>query len=248
MKIHSLFKNKTLQPGRLGTVLGGLMLLAISAVTLKAEVLPPAALPYGYSYEEWSAKWWRWNLGLSTNHTELVGQPDIATDPAARVRFLAGAASTVTETRKITIPAETPLFFTILSVWGDNTGCPAFTTFTPDELASQIADQWTAVTKTTCTVDGVSVAGLGDPATSTYHVLSPTFSYVTANRGSVLDEPCVSGDTTIYPAVANGIYVMLSPLAPGKHTIHYVGVVGLATAPFIKEDITYDITVTRECY
>ena len=39
---------------------------------------------------------------------------------------------------------------------------------------------------------------------------------------------------------------MLSPLSPGKHTIHTVGIVGPVSAPYVVEDITYDITVHKD--
>ena len=54
------------------------------------------------------------------------------------------------------------------------------------------------------------------------------------------------GGVTIYPAVADGVYLMLSPLKSGKHTIHTVGVVGPLASPFVVEDVTYDITVDRD--
>ena len=57
---------------------------------------------------------------------------------------------------------------------------------------------------------------------------------------------CIPGDFTIYPAVGDGVYLMLAPLPPGKHTIHTVGVVGPASAPLVKVDITSDIRVTRD--
>ena len=65
-----------------------------------------------------------WNMGQSTNHLELVGSPGICEGPASRVRFLAGAPGSVTETNHVTIPAETPLFFTILAFEADNTCLP----------------------------------------------------------------------------------------------------------------------------
>jgi hypothetical protein len=43
--------------------------------------------------------------------------------------------------------------------------------------------------------------------------------------------------------VADGVYLMLSPLSRGKHSIHFVGVAGPVSSPFLKIDITYDITV-----
>ena len=57
---------------------------------------------------------------------------------------------------------------------------------------------------------------------------------------------CIPGGFTISPAVGDGVYLMLAPLSPGKHTIHTVGVVGPASAPFVMVDITSDIRVTRD--
>jgi hypothetical protein len=224
------------------------MLLVIAASSSPGQVLPPSSLPCGYSYEEWSAKWWQWNLGQDTNQVELVGEPGICTGPASRVRFLAGAPGSITETKHVTIPAGTPLFFTILSAEADNTGCP-MTSFTADELAAQAAGNWSVVTATTCTIDGVAVAGLDNPATTIYLVQAPPFSYTTSQKGNFLPlfngVTCIPGGTTIYPAVADGAYLMLSPLSPGKHTIHFVGKVGPGGA-YLTQDITYDITVARD--
>ncbi|HUD83240.1 MAG TPA: hypothetical protein VMQ67_07045, partial [Candidatus Saccharimonadales bacterium] len=133
------------------------------------EVLPPSSLPYGFSYEEWSAKYWQWTLGQSTNHYELVGNPDICSGPASRVRFpgpshIGGEAIHI-ETNHITIPAGTPLFFSVAALWNDNGNCPLtnFTTFTPAQLAEGEAQAWSAITETTCTIDGVAVDGMEDP-------------------------------------------------------------------------------------
>jgi hypothetical protein len=100
---------------------------------------------------------------------------------------------------------------------------------------------------TTCTLDGVSVEGLDDPATTVYNVVSPPFSYTISEKDSIISlvegEDCIPGGMTIYPAVAEGVYLMLAPLKPGKHTIAFVGVYGPVSAPNLKLDITYDITV-----
>ena len=208
-------------------------------------------MPYGLSYQEWSAKWWQWSLEQSTNHLELVGGPGICNGPASQVQFLAGVylpgpGGVSIETRKVNIPAGTPLFFPILSSWDDNSGCPTFTTFTADELAAQVAGMWSSVTLTSWTIDGVAVPGLSDPATTAYLVATPAFSYTTAQKDNVLaglfGDTCIDGGTTIYPAVAEGVYLMLSPLKSGKHTIHFIGQVG----PYLNENITYDITVQED--
>jgi hypothetical protein len=237
---------------RFGAALAAIVLLAASFSTASAGVIPPASLPYGLSYQEWSAKWWQWTLEQSTNHLENVGDSGICREPASHVKFLAGiyvpgTGGISVETRKITIPCETPLFFPILSVWVDNSGCPAFSSFGADALAAQAEADWSAVTVTTCTVDGVPVADLSNPATTPYLVQASPFSYTTAEKDNILaglfGEPCIPGGLTIYPAVADGVYLMLSPLPYGKHSIHFVGVVGPPSAPFVKDDITYEITV-----
>ena len=247
------------RPFRFGSTLAALLLLAIAASSSSGQVLPPNSHPYGYSYQEWSAKWWQWTLEQSTNHLELVGAPNLCTGAGTTVRFLAGiyipgSGGISIETRNITIPSGTPLFFPILSVWTDNSGCNgndlAFTSLTASELAEEAASIWTAVTSTTCTIDGVPVAGLSNPATTRYLMAAPPFSYTTAAEGNVVanlfGEPCIPGGLTIYPAVADGVYLMLSPLSVGKHTIHFVGVVGPVSAPFVEDDITYNITVAPE--
>ena len=240
-----------------GLALAALVLLTAATSSLAApaapEVLPPSSLPYGYSYEEWSAKWWQWTLGQDTKHYQLVGDPGICSGPASRVRFpgpsTVGGDAIHVETNHITIAAGTPLFFAVFAVWQDNGNCPlsAFTTFTPDQLAGFVEQTWSATTETTCTIDGISIEGMEDPTNSVYNVVSPPFSYTTAEKDNVLaavfGATCIPGDYTIYPAVADGLYVMVAPLKPGKHTIHSVAVIGPLDAPLAKSDRTEEITV-----
>jgi hypothetical protein len=252
MKNRFTLKNAIPRSAGFGLALGGLLLLAVAASSSAEEVLPPSSLPYGLSYEEWSAKWCQWNFGLDTNHEEFVGWPGICEGPGSRVRFLLGAPGPITATRKISIGDKTPLFFPILSTTDDNTACPVsdFTSYTADQLAAVAAGNWTAVSETDCTIDGVAVAGLESPATTEYLIQTPAFSYTTAQHGGALGviegEYCIPGGTTIYPAVADGVWLMLSPFSPGKHTIHLVAVVGPVAAPYFTQDITYEITVCRE--
>ena len=233
------------------------MLFRSAASSSSGQVLPPSSLPYGYSYQEWSAKFWQYDLGQSTNHLAALGEPGICSGPASRVRFLGpnhigSSGGTHVVTNHVTVPEGTPLFLSILSLWVDNGNCPlsAFTTFTADQLAAQDEAQWSLTTETSCTIDGVAVAGLDDPIHTIYHVVSPPFSYTTAEHDNMLagffGASCIPGGFTIYPAVGDGVYLMLAPLSPGKHTVHTLGVVGPVSAPLAKVDITSEITVTRD--
>jgi hypothetical protein len=262
MKNQLTLKKLMFRHGSFGSAMAALLLLAASALPTLADdgtvcnpgIIPPVVPtnPYGHTYAEWSAKWWQWSLEQSTSNLELISKPD-AYD--GHVRFLAGGllqqstGGAASLTNQLTISSGTPLFFTIISTWDDNSGCP-FTSFTADQLTAAAEGLWTSVTATTCTIDGHPVAGLSNPATTSYLVLTPPFSYTTAKEGNVLagifGDECIDGETTIYPAVADGVYLMLSPLSPGKHTIHTVGIVGPVSAPYVVEDITYDITVLQD--
>jgi hypothetical protein len=257
MKNQSTLTNVKHRPGRCGSALAALLLLGIAASSSSGQVLPPSSLPYGYSYQEWSAKFWQYDLGQSTNHLEALGDPGICSGPASRVRFLGpshpgSSGGSAMVTNHITVPEGTPLFLSIQSLWVDNGNCPisAFTTFTADQLAAQDEAQWSLTTETSCTIDGVAVAGLDDPINTIYHVVSPPFSYTTEEHDNVLagelGATCIPGGFTIYPAVGDGVYLMLAPLSPGKHTIHTVGVVGPVSTPFVKVDITSVLTVNRD--
>jgi hypothetical protein len=258
MKNQFTLTNRLPRSGRFGLALAGLLLLAIATSSSAGpkpapEVIPPSSLPYGYSYEEWSAKYWQWTLGQSANHLESLGDPGICSGPASRVRFpgpsTIGGEAIHIGTNHITIAAGTPLFFPIFALWQDNGNCPlsAFTTFTSDQLAAFDQQSWSAVTETTCTIDGITIDGMEDPTNSVYNVVSPPFSYTTAEKDNILaaevGATCLPGDFTIYPAVAEGLYLMLAPLSPGKHIIHAVAVVGPSSAPLAESDKTIDITV-----
>jgi len=241
-------------PG-LKSALAGLALLGIAGLSSAAEILPPSSLPYGYSYEEWSAKFWQWTLGQSTKQLESLGNPGICSGPASRVRFLGpstiGGEAIHIETNRITVAEGTPLFFPIFALWLDNGNCPlsAFTTFTAAQLATFDQESWSAVTETSCTIDGVAVDGMDNPTNSVYNVVSTPFSYTTAKKDNILagelGATCLPGDFTIYPAVADGVYLMLAPLSPGKHKIHILGVVGPPSAPYAESERTIEITVER---
>ncbi|HLH56419.1 MAG TPA: hypothetical protein VKY92_22720 [Verrucomicrobiae bacterium] len=114
-------------------------------------------------------------------------------------------------------------------------------------MAAQAADIFAAVSKTTCTIDGVPLAGLDDPQHTFYRVQSPAFTYTVASHDNLLaavfDGPCIPDGITVTPAVSDGVFVMVAPLSIGQHTIRFVGVVGPLATPFFFKDITYNITI-----
>src|SRR6266446_2679795 len=82
--------------------------LAIASVLLLAslapvhaqqtpKVIPRKAAPYGQSYGEWSAQWWRWGLTQPVQGHPFIDSLafDVAAGQSGEVRFLGAPFGTV---------------------------------------------------------------------------------------------------------------------------------------------------------
>ena len=224
---------------------------AADDIACQPQVIPPD--PLTGIYGDLLAKWWQWTLAFPANADPASDTAPQEANQSGPVWFLAGIHGSAitggagTVTRQITIPAGTVLFFPILSLEDDNTGCPNFTDFTVAELRAANTDNWSAVTQTTCTVDGVAVRGLENPQSTPFLIDSPVFSYTLADHDNIVaadfSEPCVPNGITVFPVVAEGACILLAPLSPGHHVIQFVGIVGPTSAPFVYFNETYNVTV-----
>jgi hypothetical protein len=190
-----------------------------------------------------------WFLGGTFSPTTPAGEP-----PASNVY------------RTCSISPGIFLYFPLLNDEFDNLTCkadgsPATLGLSAVELknaATTLIDDIVSGTMS-ATIDGVSIPGLAD-AHSAYRSPSPWFSYTlpSDNVGQFFAGP--TGNPCKFPAgtqppvpgaIADGIYLMLAPLSPGVHHIHFGGkidypggnsVIGL---PFtFVQNINYTITVT----
>src|SRR5262249_44854527 len=90
-------------------------------------------------------------------------------------------------------------------------------------------------------VDGVPVNDL-----ERYRVRSPLFTFGPLPPNNLLGSP--AGSTS--PSVADGVFLMLNPLPPGRHQIHWGGVFRFTQAQdgfdfTLTLDIDYAITVAH---
>src|SRR2546422_1386860 len=91
-----------------------LLTVATSALAQRnsnPDIAPPNSTPYGHTYGEWGALWWRWALSIPTDNpvADTTGQ-FAATGQAGPVWFLAGSFG-ATVTRTVQVPAGKGLFF-----------------------------------------------------------------------------------------------------------------------------------------
>lgn len=203
-------------------------------------VIPPNARPYGMTYGDWGGKWWQWALSFQLADIPFYntgGPVDISAGQSGHVWFLAGANNGLTAPREGVIPAGTALFLPLGNLINDYP-CPPQFGFEPNPGESleqflqrtgngfmpQLTDQ-----DLFAEIDGVSVKKL-----SMYRSISHLFYFTADPALSATFDPCVTG--TSQPGVSIGYYLMLNPLPPGQHTLHF-GTVSFG------QDITYNLTV-----
>ena len=205
--------------------------LGQAARSAHAGVLPPTAYPHGQTYGEWAAEWWQWALTQPTATNPILDPTGehCADRQSGHVWFLAGSFGGQV-TRHCTIPTGTALFFPVINfVW-----C-AFPDDPPEErteefLRSRANAEAAAATDLTATIDGVAVADITGrylEQSAVFTVILPADNLFGLPEGFVLD-PCVDA----------GYYLMVDPLRPGTHTIHFA-----ASQGDFSFDVTYEITV-----
>jgi hypothetical protein len=194
-----------------------LTVVALAAAALVAGAgagpLPPASHPYGATYGEWQARWFQWafetpasiNPGLDETG-ELCG-----VNQSGPVWFTSFAAHPGLTSRTCTVPAGKALFVLVEANECSNIEPPPFFGETEAELRECAATGFDSFGGTySLTVDGVVVSDL-----ASYRSQTPVFGY-TLPEDNIYGLPA---GTTASAALSDGVFVMLSPLSVGTHTI-----------------------------
>lgn len=197
-----------------------------------AAVAGPAFLedaePFGKSYRDWAAEWTQWSYSIPASVHPLadVGGDYCAVGQRGRAWFLGGTFGGAA-TRICTIPAETGVFFPIITLACDNVGANP-----PLNIAGlrNLCASYLQSPVYEAQLDGVAINNL-----NRYRVRSSVFSYSVSDDNLYGYPPGV-----VYPSVADGYFLMLKPLSPGQHTLHIHG--GLPQFGF-DVDVTYVLNV-----
>jgi hypothetical protein len=203
------------------------------ADSINPGVFPVNSRPFGYTYGEWSAKWWQWAAQIPSNINPITDKTgaNCAQSQSGPVWFLAGSTGAPVF-RNCVIPAGKALLFAPLN--SECSSAEDSTLRTEAQLRSCALNQDIGADPHVI-VDGVTFQSM-----QTYKVQSPLFSFTFPNDNIYGAPP---GPTL---SVSDGWYIMLQPLSPGKHTIHLYGVVlgnpTLGTQSFAS-DATYNLEV-----
>jgi hypothetical protein len=252
MKSHITAKNLTRLP-RVGTLalLAAAVGIFMAASPAPADtgnagnpgVLPPHSRPFGKNYGQWGAAWWQWAYSFPADINPVLDQTGAFSGlgQSGPVCFLAGTFSGAVE-RTCTIPTGKAVFFPMINVLNDYP-CPPDFGFEPapgqtlEDFLTQADDFYMEhVTALAMELDGVA---LQNPFG--YRGTSKLF-YFTADPSLQGNDPCIIG--TPQPGVSDGYWVMLAPLTPGQHTLHFTGTYTFPEWDWVSTvDITYELTV-----
>jgi len=234
------------------------LLLLLTAFFTTAPAAPPARAVspgetnLGMSYGDWSAAYWQWAYSIPFEENPLldlsgaqcaVGQS--RSGEPTPVFFLAsvhenalpGSPAFNQVTRNCTVPAESYLLVPLISfACVDTPDEPDL--IPPDEAELRACVSWAgnqiAVDSLHLRVDGKPVQGarrLGK-----FRAQSPAF-------GFTLPEDSLLVYSGRFTGLSDGYWVMLEPLPPGVHTVHFGGSLIFDDGLSFGQDVTYTLTV-----
>ena len=209
-----------------------------------AQIYAPHSTVRGLTLGEWAAEWTKWALSAPASAnpiTDTTGQFANANQPKG-VFLLAGTfGGAAPVTRNVTVPTGTPLFFPVLNDFWVNVDVAVPGVYpVPDPpfagneaaIRADFKLHTDAYTNMVTTVDGVAV----DDLASHVELSPPGGIAIDFPQDNVLGVP----PEILGLAATGGVYLMVGPLAPGAHEIHFAGTDPLFGTSL---DVTYDLTV-----
>jgi hypothetical protein len=205
---------------------------------LRSQVIEPDTVIGGKTYGEWSAAWWQWAASIPVSSHPLVDNGSCTVGQTGQVFFLGGKfcanntnCNTSAVSRRCTVPGGKNLFFPIVNSV-DSPPDPPRTTI--NEFRKVVQDIIDGAVSLEVDLDGQS---LKDKDLIAFRIQSSAFDITLPN-----DNLFNVAAGTYFPAVDDGVYVMLEPLSAGSHLLHFTGRIPAFNFTL---DITYYLTVSR---
>jgi hypothetical protein len=206
----------------LRTAVVALVVTMLLAAPASADTYAPGTSPFGKTYGEWNAQWWS-TMGQNLLDPFASGEVKCSGVNDGRVVFLAGTFGG-SATRSCKIPSSKAILFPLINAFCSDAAA------SEADLRACAAGFADSANSLQASVDGAAIPNL-----FSYRAPSPLFTFTTV-AGNALGYPVVSE-----PAVADGFYVMVKPLARGPHTVTFGG----STASGFSTLATYNLTVVK---
>ena len=216
-------------------VIAPLVLLAVwcisSPIAFAESSIPKAAVlpPVGGNYGVLSNSWWQWALSIPPASNPVIDTTGkhCAVGQSGSIWFLAGVFGTGKVTRNdCKVPAHKKLFIPIWNVV--NVAINADCSHSTDTVATLRDFTTPATDAQDPTTYKVQVDGESIPILPAYRAgpNNPSFNFnhlSVATVNAAFGVNCANGslNSPPYLGVSDGYYLMLAPLCPGRHTIHF---------------------------
>jgi hypothetical protein len=256
-------RNTILVRNVLGLVSVVATLLLVPAMAVQADgnpnsrVLPPNSSAFGRTYGAWSAGWWQYVESQPASTGPLVSTTgaDCGVGQSGQVFFLVGTNGSGSVTRdECVVPVGKALFFPLVNAFDVHVACTPQTATVCDSNDTPL-QVWNdlqmnlafGISTLHASIDGMSVSNL-NAATTPYRVCAGPVARCTAPPFQLTfpaDNAFAPGlpAGTYGPAVADGVYLLIAPLAPGRHTITFGGT-GTFSGNSTSQDIAYHLSVS----
>jgi hypothetical protein len=205
------------------------------ADVMNPGVFSPDSKPYGYTFAQWSEKWWQWFLSIPAPQnpgSDTSGRYCGIGQTNPNIWYLTGAGSG-TYVRTCTVPAGRAILFQPAGNECSFVENPSLKTESELRACAISGDQ---VSSIHVTVDGKNIQNL-----QTYIVQTPLFN-LRFPENNILGQPA-----GLTQAVSHAYVIMLQPLTPGKHELHFdqvtLGSPETGTGNFAY-DITYHLNIS----
>lgn len=207
------------------TVAFACLLLLGTARADKTVLLPPGEAIAGRTQAEWSVAWWQWARSFERDSSPVADRTGAmcGARQSGDVWFLAGTYGTRRTIRACKVPAGKHLFFPLINY--------------------VVYPRPGAVPPPNCmSVMGEAAVSTDDVAALILDIDDTRFHELALHRqatrqcfdlGAAAQPP-----QRVYPSAANGYYVMLRPLPPGRHVINFGGAL-----PGMLQAVTYTLDV-----
>ncbi len=200
-----------------------LMFASFAVSSTEAVLLAPHQVVAGKTQEEWSKLWWQWAASFDYEESPVADRTgrNCGAKQEGAVWFLAGTYGTQRTIRACKVPAGKHLFFPLINYVTYSTPMHPRTCRMVEATAAGLTDD---VGPLILDVNGMRFTGLEK------HRLATRKCFDLGTK--------IKPQVSVFPAAANGYYVMLKPLPPGQYTLNFGGVL-----PGMMQAVTYSLIV-----
>lgn len=179
------------------------------------EMFSINSAPFGFTFAEWTAKWWNWLLSIPKKQNpalDIDGSRGHLGQTDKLVWFLAGTANDIhSATRVCVIPIGKAVFFPILTTVISFSEYPLLKT--TEDLITAASKDISKTTHLEVVIDGISLQRLCDyrVKSSPFDLYHPEDNLFGVTQGAS-------------KAASDGFWIFLKPFTPGRHTIIFHGI------------------------